>query len=159
MPELRSHAGRHYAVQFHYALPDDAWHVELSEAVSAPDSWADFPGSAEQLPGAALLVAVIPDEDPDREPTTFVLPKAVTFRTRSCAGSWNAWPWRLIVAASRSSGEPPTTGSEPPSRPVDESTRYDKTVTHGDPVRGKAYRNTPTWMECSQRFLNLNVYC
>ncbi|GGW16592.1 hypothetical protein GCM10018980_20050 [Streptomyces capoamus] len=34
--ELREHAGRHYAIQFHYALPDDAWAVELSEAVPAP---------------------------------------------------------------------------------------------------------------------------
>ncbi|MFE1285889.1 hypothetical protein [Streptomyces sp. NPDC058751] len=38
--ELREHAGRHYAVQFHYALPDDAWAVELSEAVPAPTAWA-----------------------------------------------------------------------------------------------------------------------
>ncbi|MEU6763940.1 hypothetical protein ABZ916_15625 [Streptomyces sp. NPDC046853] len=67
--ELREHAGRHYAVQFHYALPDDAWCVELSEAVRAPEAWADVPGAATHLPGPAFLVAVIPDEDPDLEPT------------------------------------------------------------------------------------------
>ncbi|MFD8888877.1 hypothetical protein ACFV0H_41585, partial [Streptomyces erythrochromogenes] len=32
--------GRYYAIQFHYALPDDAWAVELSEAVPAPAAWA-----------------------------------------------------------------------------------------------------------------------
>ena len=32
MPEFRVHNDCHYAIQFHYALPDDAWCVELSEA-------------------------------------------------------------------------------------------------------------------------------
>lgn len=56
---LREHAGRHFAVQFHYALPDNAWSVELSEAVSAPVSWADIPGSPSHLPGPAT--AAVPD--------------------------------------------------------------------------------------------------
>jgi len=66
---LREHAGRHYAVQFHYALPDDAWCVELSEAMPAPGEWTEIPNAATHLPGAAFLVAVIPDEDPAAEPT------------------------------------------------------------------------------------------
>ncbi|MCX5558003.1 hypothetical protein [Streptomyces sp. NBC_00038] len=69
MPELRVHAGRHYAIQFHYALPDDAWRVELSEAVPAPAAWAKVPNAEAHLPGTALVVAVIPDEDPGLEPT------------------------------------------------------------------------------------------
>ncbi|MDX2701093.1 hypothetical protein [Streptomyces ipomoeae] len=72
MPELRVHAGRHYAIQFHYALPDDAWCVELSEAVPAPAAWADIPNAETHLPGAAFVVAVIPDEDPSREPTVHI---------------------------------------------------------------------------------------
>jgi hypothetical protein len=67
MPELRVHAGRHYAIQFHYALPDDAWCVELSEAVPAPAAWAEIPNVETHLPGAAFMVAVIPDEDPSLE--------------------------------------------------------------------------------------------
>ena len=67
--ELREHAGRHYAVQFHYALPDDAWCVELSEAVPAPAAWAEIADAQSHLPGAAFLVAVVPDEDPALEPT------------------------------------------------------------------------------------------
>ncbi|MFI0939704.1 hypothetical protein [Streptomyces sp. NPDC021020] len=69
---IRVHAGRHYAVQFHYALPDDAWCVELSEAVPAPAAWAEIPSAATHLPGAAFMVAVIPDEDPGLEPTVHV---------------------------------------------------------------------------------------
>ncbi|MBF9073162.1 hypothetical protein [Streptacidiphilus fuscans] len=72
--EVREHAGHHYAVVFHYALPDDAWSVELSEAV---------PASAERLEslnaavayrpgGAPLLRALVPDEDPNLEPTVHV---------------------------------------------------------------------------------------
>ncbi|TWV56362.1 hypothetical protein FRZ03_04525 [Streptomyces misionensis] len=68
MPELRVHAGRHYAVQYHYALPDDAWCVELSEAVPAPAAWAGIPRAETHLPGHAFVVAVIPDEDPSLEP-------------------------------------------------------------------------------------------
>lgn len=72
MPELREHAGRHYAVQVHYALPDDSWAVELSEAVPAPDTWADVPGSPSHLPGPAFLVGLVPDEDPSLEPAIHV---------------------------------------------------------------------------------------
>ncbi|WP_328885353.1 hypothetical protein [Streptomyces sp. NBC_00316] len=67
--ELREHAGHLYAIQFHYALPDDSWAVELSKAVPAPAEWAETPDAAPHLPGAAFLVAFVPDEDPDLEPT------------------------------------------------------------------------------------------
>ncbi|GAA0915719.1 hypothetical protein [Nonomuraea longicatena] len=69
MPDLREHVGRHYAVQFHYSLPDDAWCIELSEAVPVPESWTDIPGSPTHLPGLALMMALVPDEDPAAEPT------------------------------------------------------------------------------------------
>lgn len=69
MSELREHAGRHYAVQVHYALPDDSWAVELSEAVPAPDAWTEVPDSPSHLPGPAFLVGFVPDEDPSLEPT------------------------------------------------------------------------------------------
>ena len=51
MPEFRVHNGCHYAIQFHYALPDDAWCVELSEATPAPDTWADIPNAPTHFPG------------------------------------------------------------------------------------------------------------
>ncbi|GAA2531296.1 MULTISPECIES: hypothetical protein [Streptomyces] len=71
--ELREHAGRYYAVLFHYALPDDAWAVELSEAVPAPVTGTETPNAAvTHLPGAALLVALVPDEDPNLQPTVRV---------------------------------------------------------------------------------------
>jgi hypothetical protein len=72
MPELRVHAGRHYAVQFHYALQEDAWCVELSEAVPAPAAWADVPHAESHLPGPAFMVAVVPDEDPNLEPSVHI---------------------------------------------------------------------------------------
>ena len=72
MPEFRVHNGCHYAIQFHYALPDDAWCVELSEATPAPDTWAHIPNAPTHLPGPAFLVAVVPDEDPDQEPTVHI---------------------------------------------------------------------------------------
>ena len=72
MSELREHAGRHFAVQFHYALPDDAWCVELSEAVPAPATWADIPNAVSHLPGPAFMVALVPDEDPALEPTIHI---------------------------------------------------------------------------------------
>ncbi len=68
--ELREHAGRHYAVLFHYALPDDAWAVELSEAKPVPAG--GDPSGVTHLPGPAFLVALVPDEDPDLEPTVRV---------------------------------------------------------------------------------------
>ncbi|MGW6444535.1 hypothetical protein [Lentzea sp. NPDC055074] len=64
---MRVHAGRHYAVQFHYALPDDAWCVELSEA--AP---VETPDAEPHWPEAAFLVAVVPDEDPALEPAVHI---------------------------------------------------------------------------------------
>ncbi|MBR7839494.1 hypothetical protein KDL01_39930 [Actinospica durhamensis] len=67
--ELLEHAGRHYAVLFHYALPDDSWRLELSEAVPAPPNWADNPGAGKYLHGPALIAALVPDEDPSLEPT------------------------------------------------------------------------------------------
>lgn len=70
--ELRAHAGRHYAIQFHYALPDNAWAVELSDAVAAPAAWADLPDAETHIPGRAFLVAYVPDEDPNGEPTVHV---------------------------------------------------------------------------------------
>ncbi|MFD7862248.1 hypothetical protein [Streptomyces sp. NPDC059783] len=66
---VREHQGRHYAIQFGYSLHDDAWHVELSEAGPAPAEWAGNPAAVSHLPGAAFLIAVIPDEDPELEPT------------------------------------------------------------------------------------------
>ncbi|MEW2320901.1 hypothetical protein AB0926_07120 [Streptomyces griseoincarnatus] len=65
---VREHAGRHYAVVFHYALHDDAWSVELSEAVPAPAT-GDTDAAATYLPGAAFLATLVPDEDPTAEPT------------------------------------------------------------------------------------------
>jgi hypothetical protein len=70
--ELLEHSGHRYAVQFCYALPFDAWCVELSEAVPAPTSWAEIPGARAFLPGPACLVAVVPDEDPDLEATVHI---------------------------------------------------------------------------------------
>ncbi|MEW2493358.1 hypothetical protein AB0942_07355 [Streptomyces nodosus] len=70
--ELREHGGRHYAIRFHYALPDDAWAVELSEAVPAPAVLGENPNAERRLPGAAFLVAFVPDEDPNLEPTVHV---------------------------------------------------------------------------------------
>ncbi|MFD9036313.1 hypothetical protein ACFVZW_35040 [Streptomyces sp. NPDC059567] len=71
--ELQEHTGRHYAVLFHYALSDDAWAVELSEAVPAPAKGDENPNAAvTHLPGAAFLVALVPDEDPNLQPTVRV---------------------------------------------------------------------------------------
>ncbi len=69
MPELPVHAGRHYAVQHHYALSDDAWCLELREAVPMPDKPL---GPVAYRAGRAFLTAYIPDEDPDLEPTIHV---------------------------------------------------------------------------------------
>lgn len=49
--------------------PHDAWRVELSEAVLAPAAWVEIPSAEKHLPGAAFPVAVLPDEDPNLEPT------------------------------------------------------------------------------------------
>ncbi|MGW6710434.1 hypothetical protein ACWGDE_36845 [Streptomyces sp. NPDC054956] len=71
--EIREHAGRHYAVLFHYALPDDAWSVELSEATPVPPRGPESPVPAvTHVPGAAFIVALVPDEDPHLEPTVHI---------------------------------------------------------------------------------------
>ncbi|RST16365.1 hypothetical protein E2C00_01150 [Streptomyces sp. WAC05374] len=71
--ELREHAGRHYAILFHYALPDDAWSVELSVAVPTAARVAENSDAAvTHLPGVAVLRALVPDEDPKLEPTVRV---------------------------------------------------------------------------------------
>ncbi|MFI6104078.1 hypothetical protein [Streptomyces sp. NPDC051310] len=50
---LIEHGGRDYALQIMYALPDDAWYLELYD-----------------VPRHRLLaLAIVPDEDPRREPT------------------------------------------------------------------------------------------
>ncbi|WP_435190538.1 hypothetical protein [Streptomyces sp. bgisy126] len=68
--ELREHAGRHYAVLFHYALPDDAWAVELSEAVpTAAEGAENTDTTVTYSPGSAFLVALVPDENPNLQPT------------------------------------------------------------------------------------------
>lgn len=36
---------------------------------ACPAAWAEIPDAETHLPGAAFLVAVVPDEDPDLEPT------------------------------------------------------------------------------------------
>ena len=72
MSELREHGGRRFAVQFHYSLPTDAWCVELSEAVPAPESWADRPDSPAYLSGPSFITAEVPDEDPKADPTIHV---------------------------------------------------------------------------------------
>jgi hypothetical protein len=123
MPELREHAGRHYAVRFHCALPDDAWAVELSEAVPAPAAGAGIPGAATHRPGAAFLVGFVPDEDPNLEPTVHihsydehVIPyeimrwfmEQVTDQVERCRA---AHAQDDAVASARPRGQPPCTGA------------------------------------------------
>ncbi|MFB7374907.1 hypothetical protein ACFC0D_34285 [Streptomyces sp. NPDC056222] len=55
---LISHEGTDYALQILYSVPDDAWYLEL-------DHVAD---------NRTVLIAVVPDEDPAREPTVCVDP-------------------------------------------------------------------------------------
>ncbi|MFD7320223.1 hypothetical protein ACFV9D_03890 [Streptomyces sp. NPDC059875] len=55
---LIDHPSGDYALQILYSLPDDAWYLELDLV-------------AEQR---TLLIGVVPDEDPDREPTVCVDP-------------------------------------------------------------------------------------
>ncbi len=72
MPELLEHAGRHYAVQYVYSLPDDAWCVELSEAVplpAGPGEGAGRPDALTHRAGRVFVMAMVPDEDPAAEPT------------------------------------------------------------------------------------------
>ncbi|MFF7251463.1 hypothetical protein ACFZBU_47315 [Embleya sp. NPDC008237] len=70
--ELREHAGRYYAVLSFYAGPDDAWTLELSEAVPAPAAWAEIPGGPTHTHGVGFLAAFVPDEDPTLEPTVHI---------------------------------------------------------------------------------------
>lgn len=70
--ELLEHAGTRYSVLFTYAVPDDAWYVELSEAMPAPADRASIPNAETHLPGPAFLTAVVPDEDLTRAPTIVV---------------------------------------------------------------------------------------
>jgi len=67
MSGLREHGGRHFAVT--RSEPDDVWCLELSEAVSAPASWAGIPNAVTHLPGRNLVIAVVPCEDRTVEPT------------------------------------------------------------------------------------------
>ena len=71
MSELREHDGRTFAVQLHYSVPDASWCVELSEAEPAPASWEQISGAASHVPGPALVVAMVPDEDLSVEPTVW----------------------------------------------------------------------------------------
>jgi hypothetical protein len=61
---IREHNGVHYAVQSGYLVREDAWMLELSEALPAPEHWV----STTHLPGRAFLMALVPDEDLGREP-------------------------------------------------------------------------------------------
>jgi hypothetical protein len=61
---FREHKGTHYAIQVSYLTDEDAWSLELSEARATPESWT----STSHLPGATFLMALVPDEDPHREP-------------------------------------------------------------------------------------------
>jgi hypothetical protein len=65
----RGHAGRLYSISAGYLGDEDAWMLELSEAKPAPASWSTIPGAGTHLPGDTFLTAMVPDEDPKREPT------------------------------------------------------------------------------------------
>ncbi|WP_439680775.1 hypothetical protein [Embleya sp. MST-111070] len=70
--ELREYAGRHYAVLSFYVGPDDAWTLELSEAVPEPPGWPEVPDRPTHTHGAGFLAAFVPDEDPTLEPTIHI---------------------------------------------------------------------------------------
>ncbi|MEE1757019.1 hypothetical protein [Streptomyces sp. SP18CS02] len=57
---LIEHDGGHYAIRIMYAVPDDAWYLEL-------DVTADR---------KTVALAIVPDEDPEREPTVCFGPDA-----------------------------------------------------------------------------------
>jgi hypothetical protein len=67
--ELMEQAGVVYAVEHLYSVPDDAWRVELSEAVPAPASWRSIAHAKTHLAGPAFITAIVPDEDPSRPPS------------------------------------------------------------------------------------------
>ncbi|MFE7774687.1 hypothetical protein ACFU5O_12410 [Streptomyces sp. NPDC057445] len=52
MPLIKHDAGA-YALQILYSVPDDAWYLELDDAAK----------------GTTLMTAIVPDEEPGREPT------------------------------------------------------------------------------------------
>ncbi|MEU6984860.1 hypothetical protein ABZ946_15770 [Streptomyces sp. NPDC046324] len=55
---LITHDGADYALQILYSVPDDAWYLELDHVAG----------------NRTVLTAVVPDEDPAREPTVCVDP-------------------------------------------------------------------------------------
>ncbi|MCT4354223.1 hypothetical protein M5362_13900 [Streptomyces sp. Je 1-79] len=55
---LIPHEGGSYALQILYSVPDDAWYLELDHLAG----------------NTTVLTAVVPDEDPSREPTVCVDP-------------------------------------------------------------------------------------
>ncbi|MEU7112509.1 hypothetical protein [Streptomyces sp. NPDC046182] len=57
---LISHESADYALQILYSVPDDAWYLELDHVAG----------------DRTVLTAVVPDEDPAREPTVCVDPVA-----------------------------------------------------------------------------------
>jgi hypothetical protein len=71
--------GKRYCVQATYALPDDAWCLELSETVPAPAAWAAIDGAVRELPGNPFLIAVVPDEDLTRSPSVVIGDHEVPF--------------------------------------------------------------------------------
>jgi hypothetical protein len=73
MPYMREHNGVHYAIQHTYAVPDDAWYIELSESQAPPpgDREGDWSPDATST-GPPFLTAIVPDEDPSREPTVAI---------------------------------------------------------------------------------------
>jgi hypothetical protein len=71
MMVLREHVGRWYAIQSCYDPSAEAWSIELSDAVPAPASWAEDPGAPAHMPGRPFVEAIVPDEDPRREPEVY----------------------------------------------------------------------------------------
>ncbi|MFF3315278.1 hypothetical protein ACFYV5_07165 [Streptomyces sp. NPDC003035] len=57
---LITHEDGAYALQILYAVPDDAWYLELDDAAD----------------NRTLVIAIVPDEDPAREPTVYFDPQA-----------------------------------------------------------------------------------
>ncbi|WP_410586827.1 hypothetical protein [Amycolatopsis sp. lyj-23] len=68
--EERKHAGRYYGVQFMYAVPDDAWFVELSDVTS----------------GSVIMIGVVPDENLTVEPAV-----------RVCAPAGHCVPFEVMA--------------------------------------------------------------
>ncbi|MCC3761731.1 hypothetical protein K3N28_01415 [Glycomyces sp. TRM65418] len=66
---IREHKGVQYAIEVGYLGDEEAWMLELSEARHAPESWSESFKTVPWLPGEAFLMALVPDEDLDREPS------------------------------------------------------------------------------------------